>query len=137
MSFVLDCSATLAFVLPDEGGVDPNLTERLLTQGALVPSLWALEVANSLLMAERRGRIAPGFRTSALADLALLAISHDAETARSAWGRTSDLAAAHQLTLHDAAYLELALRLDLPLASLDRDLIRAARSAGVAVLRVR
>ncbi|MFV3131466.1 type II toxin-antitoxin system VapC family toxin [Niveispirillum sp. KHB5.9] len=137
MSFVLDCSATLAFILPDEGGIDPGLTGRLLAEGALVPSLWTLEVANCLLMAERRGRIAPEFRNAALADLALLPISQDGETARSAWGRTSDLAKAHHLTLYDATYLELALRLGLPLASLDRDLVGAAGAAGVPVLRVR
>lgn len=124
-------------MMPDEVEGVPALTERLLGEGALAPSLWALEVANCLLVAERRGRTGPGFRQAALADLALLPITLDAETARLAWGRTSELAAVHRLTLYDAAYLELALRHCLPLATLDADLIQAAKVAGVPTVQVR
>jgi predicted nucleic acid-binding protein len=135
MSIVLDSSATLAWVYKDE------VTERIRAvftlvseHGAWVPSLWRLEVANILEMGVRRGRHDLGFRNSTLTDLASLPISVDVETDRQAWGASLVLAERHRLTLYDAAYLELALRRGLPLASLDAELCRAARAEGVVVL---
>jgi predicted nucleic acid-binding protein len=118
MSLVLDSSATLA--------VGEN--------GAWVPGLWKLEVANILEMGARRGRHDAAFRNSTLADLALLPIRADTETDGQAWGATLPLAERRGLTLYDAAYLELALRRGLPLASLDGELRRAAQAEGVVVL---
>jgi predicted nucleic acid-binding protein len=91
-----------------------------------VPSLWHLEVANVLEMSVRRKRHDARFRDATLADLAQLPIQVDAETHRRAWDTTLQLAVRHRLTLYDAAYLELALRSDLPLATLDEDLRKAA-----------
>lgn len=101
---------------------------------AWVPSLWRLEVANSLQMAVRRRRIDAAFRDASLADLALLNIGTDPDTDAFAWSTTLQLAAAHGLSVYDAAYLELAQRMALPLASLDDELRTAGRALGVALL---
>jgi predicted nucleic acid-binding protein len=127
MSLVLDCSTTLAWVYGDETTEPVRQVFELLSQsGAWVPGLWRLEVANVLEMGVRRKRHDSAFRESTLADLAQLPIQVDAETDRHAWGATLQLAERHQLTLYDAAYLELALRRNLPLATLDEELRRAA-----------
>jgi predicted nucleic acid-binding protein len=135
MSLVLDSSATLAWVYADEITAPIRDVFNLVSEnGAWVPGLWKLEVANILEMGVRRGRHDATFRDSTLADLALLPLNVDAETDRQAWGATLRLAERHCLTLYDAAYLELALRRGLPLASLDRELRAAAQVEGVAVL---
>ena len=135
MSIVLDSSATLAWVYADEITEPIRYVFNLVSErGAWVPGLWKLEVANILEMGVRRGRHDAAFRDSTLADLALLPISVDPETDRHAWGATLQLSERHRLTLYDAAYLELALRRRLPLASLDADLRGAAQSEGAAVL---
>ena len=135
MHCVLDSSVALAWLLPGEA---VPATEALLamvgTLGAAAPGLWPLEIANVLLMAERRGRITLAERTQALASLAELPIQIDERTATLAFGATSALAAGSDLTIYDACYLELALRLGLPLASLDRPLCRAALAAGVPLI---
>lgn len=135
MSLVLDSSVTLAWLLADEGGeaVDAVLS-RVVAGGAWVPALWRLEVANSLTTAARRQRVTPEFRDRSLADLALLDIAVDPDTDRHAWSQTLRLADRHRLSLYDAAYLELALRLGLPLASLDAELRAAAHGQGVVLL---
>jgi predicted nucleic acid-binding protein len=135
MSLVLDCSATLAWVYGDE--TTPAICavfEAVARRGALVPALWRLEVANVLEMGVRRKRHDAAFRDATLADLALLPIRLDPETDRHAWGATARLAARHSLTLYDAAYLELARRADLPLATLDTELRAAAIAEGVPLL---
>ena len=135
MSLVLDCSATLAWVYGEE------VTEAVRAvfnavgvDGAWVPSLWRLEVANVLEMGVRRRRHDAAFRDATLADLALLPIRLDPETDQHAWGATARLATRHGLTVYDAAYLELARRRDLPLASLDQELRAAALVEGVPLL---
>jgi predicted nucleic acid-binding protein len=102
--------------------------------GAWVPGLWRLEVANILEMGVRKGRNDAEFRDASLADLALLEIRVDPETDGRAWGATARLATLHKLTLYDAAYLELAQRRNLPLATLDRELRTAAAKEAVALL---
>jgi predicted nucleic acid-binding protein len=135
MSLVLDSSATLARLWEDETtDAVRQLFERILDRGAWVPSLWRLEVANALEMDVRRGRHVAEFRDGALADLALLPIQIDPETDRYAWDATLRLAGRHRLTLYDAAYLELALRRQLPLATLDRQLRAAAEDEGIGLL---
>jgi len=135
MSMVLDSSATLAWVYADEITEPIRHVFNLVSEdGAWVPGLWKLEVANILEMGVRRGRHDAAFRNSTLADLALLPISVDAETDRQAWGATLQLSERYRLTLYDAAYLELALRRGLPLASLDAELRGAAQAEGVVVL---
>lgn len=132
MSVVLDSSITLAWIYSDETTEAVSQVFDLLSQsGGWVPQVWRLEVANVLEMGVRRKRHNGDFRDATLADLAQLPIQVDSETDKQAWGSTLRLASRHQLTLHDAAYLELALRRGLPLASLDKDLRSAARAENV------
>ena len=135
MSLVLDSSVTLASIYSNE--TTPAITELfalVIANGAWVPALWQLEVANVLEMGVRRGRTEGAFRDAALRDLALLPIRVDPETNTHAWGETLRLAEKHKLTLYDAAYLELAQRRALPLATLDADLRAAAQSEKVPLL---
>lgn len=135
MSLVLDSSVTLAWVFGDETTATiRQVFESIAENGAVVPSLWWLEVANSLTVAVRRKRINTELRRAALDDLALLDISTDQQTASQAWSETLRLADQHHLTLYDAAYLELARRRGLPLATLDQALRAAAISASVSLL---
>lgn len=135
MSLVLDSSATLAWVYGDETtDAIRAVFDQVADTGAVVPSLWRLEVANSLTVAVRRGRIDADFRRAALADLALLDIITDQYTDANAWGESLTLANQFRLTLYDAAYLELARRRTVPLATLDSDLRSAARAVGVRLL---
>ena len=135
MSIVLDCSITLAWVYSGETTEPVRQVFDLLSQGgAWVPGLWRLEVANVLEMRVRRKRHDAAFRDATLADLAELPIQVDGETNEQAWSATLQLAERHELTLYDAAYLELALRTNLPLATLDEDLRAAARAEKVRLL---
>src|SRR5271170_2265509 len=119
---VLDSSATSAWIYGDETTeAVQHLFDTVADEGALVPALWRLEIANSLTVV-RRGRIDAEFRNAALGDLTLLDIMIDPHTDAQAWTATLGLADRFRLTLYDAAYLELAQRLSLPLASLDDDL---------------
>jgi predicted nucleic acid-binding protein len=132
---VLDSSVALAWVLPGEGtdATDAVLDE-IAADGATAPGLWPLEIANVLMQAEKARRITQEERRRALTALAALPVHIDPDTAAQAWSRTLDLAEAQGLTLYDASYLELALRLALPLASLDRKLRQAAKASGVDLL---
>jgi predicted nucleic acid-binding protein len=132
---VLDSSATLAWIYSDET-TEPirRLFEAVADEGAFVPALWRLEVANSLTGAVRRGRIDADFRRASLADLALLNITSDHYTDFHAWGETLSLADRFRLTVYDAAYLELAVRRRLPLATLDEELRGAALALGLRLL---
>jgi predicted nucleic acid-binding protein len=135
VSLVLDSSATLAWVYSDETTEGIRAVfDQVSSEGAWVPSLWRLEVANVLQMGVRRGRHDGAFRDATVADLGLLPVQVDSETERQAWGATLRLAERHTLTVYDAAYLELALRRGLPLATLDQELRAAAAVERVAVL---
>ncbi|MGB7761818.1 MAG: type II toxin-antitoxin system VapC family toxin [Bryobacteraceae bacterium] len=134
---MLDSSVTLAWVYSAETTVAiSNVLAKVIESGAWVPGLWRLEIANVLEMGVRKGRTDGAFRDAALADLALLPITVDGETDRHAWGPTAKLAARHCLTLHDAAYLELARRRSLPLATLDQDLRAAAAAEDIILMGV-
>src|SRR5271165_3815439 len=135
MSLVLDGSATLAWIYSDETTERiRRLFDAVADDGAVVPTLWLLEVANSLTVAVRRGRIDANFRRAALADLALLDITTDDHTDVHAWGETLNMADRFRLTVYDAAYLELAQRRTLPLATLDREMGTAAKALGLRVV---
>lgn len=135
MTLVLDSSATLAWIHGDERTESIEaLFDRVLESSAVVPGLWRLEIANSLNVAIWRKRISRSFRDEALYDLAQLDIVIDSETDLHAWQATVRLADLYGLTIYDAAYLELAQRRRLPLATLDRALADAARTAGIEVL---
>jgi predicted nucleic acid-binding protein len=103
----------------------------LQTEEALAPALWWFELRNGLVVNERRGRITEQKSAEFLADLSGLGITIDRSPNE---GRLMSLARRHRLTVYDAAYLELALREGLPLATLDALLAEAARQEGVAVL---
>ena len=135
MTIVVDSSATLAWIYADE--LTPPIQKVLdyvVADHACVPALWRLEVANSLNMGVKRGRIDAAFRDAALIDLALLNITTDPHTDDFAWSTTMRLADSCKLTLYDAAYLELAQRLGLPLATLDKELRSAGVALGIALL---
>ena len=135
MSLVLDSSATLAWLYRDEVSDSiRRIFDLISTDGAWVPSLWRLEVANGLQIGIRRRRIDASYRSAALADLSKYDITIDQETDSFAWTTTLQLADRCGLTLYDAAYLELALRRHLPLATLDQPLRAAATVVGVALL---
>jgi predicted nucleic acid-binding protein len=135
MSLVIDSSMTLAWYFEDEK-TDASLAvlHRVVDTGAVVPSLWRLEVASGLQVAVRRKRITPAYRDASLGDLRALVIAIDPQTDHHAWTATLELSDRYRLTPYDAAYLELALRRNLPLATLDADLLKACAAAGVAVL---
>lgn len=127
MSLVVDSSVTLAWLFTDElTPASQRILDLVAKNGAWVPPLWKLEVANILQVSVRRGRIDASHRDASLADLAQLNIRIDPDTDQFAWTTTLRLADRLGLTLYDAAYLELAQRRGLPLATLDRQLQSAA-----------
>ncbi len=134
MSLVIDSSITLAWFFEDERtDRADNVMRQVAKAGAVVPLLWRLEIANGLQSAVRRKRIDAAFRDASIADLRMLPIAVDSETDRHAWDTTLTLAERCQLSLYDAAYLELAHRLRLPLASLDHALRAAGRALRIAL----
>ena len=129
MSLVIDSSMTLAWYFEDERtAASLAVLEQVADAGAVAPALWRLEVLNGFQTAVRRGRIGVAYRDASLADLQSLAIAIDPGTNRQAWSATLRLCDRFGLTPYDAAYLELAQRLQLPLATLDTALARAARA---------
>jgi predicted nucleic acid-binding protein len=134
---VLDASIALAWCFADEATpVTDALLDRLADDEATAPALWRLEVANALAMAERRGRLSVAGLTQSVSLLQRLAVSIDSEGAERACRELLDLARGERLTVYDAAYLELALRLGLPLASKDAKLRKAGAGLGLALLGV-
>jgi len=135
MSFILDSSLTIAWLVPDERSAPTQiLLERAGENGAVVPDFWRLEIGNALLLATRRKRLTIPQRAAALRHLASLPIEVDSETSPHAWNATLELADRFHLTLYDACYLELAQRRALPLATLDKDLRAAGRKLGIPLL---
>ncbi len=135
MSLVLDASLALSWYFEDKRtlAIDAVLDE-VVARGALVPSLWRMEVANGFQMAIRRKRIDRDFRDRAIQQLGLLPIVVDPETDTYVWTAMLRLADRFDLTVYDAAYLELAQRRGLPLASLDKELSAAGQALGVSML---
>ena len=130
---VIDASVFLAWCLGDEE--DPTADaamQRVVADGGVVPHIWWYEVRNALLMNERRGRISPQQLSDTLADSQAMGIALDDEHDASL---LLDLARRHDLTIYDAAYLEVAVRCSLPLATLDQRLHKAAEANGVVALR--
>ncbi len=135
MKGVVDASITLSWHFEDERTEASDLVlDRVTEDGAVVPAVWRLEVANGFRTAIRRRRIDSEFRDEALRVLASLPISVDPETDAQSWTGILRLADRFELTPYDAAYLELAHRLALPLATLDRGLRKAGVALGVALL---
>ena len=138
MSFVLDASVALLWLIPDSqpAGLPyaRGVLEQLKEGQALVPSLFFLEVANVISKLEGKGRITEAETQRYLALLGRLNIAVDPATAKRALGDTLNLARRHRLSAYDATYLELALREGLPLTTLDTDLAEAAKAAGAQTL---
>lgn len=135
MSLVLDSSVTLSWCFQDEStSATDELLDRVGAIGAVCPALWPLEVSNGLLMSERRGRVDPLRRQQLLNFIRDLPVEIDVDGVSRVWGPINQLALRFTLTAYDAAYLELAQRLELPLASLDQAMRSAADQLGISVL---
>lgn len=135
--FVADASAALPWCFIDEATPwTEDLLDRLQNREEVcVPAHWPIEVMNGLLMAVRRKRIDLDRVTRFAGDLASLPIRIEPPYAPALWNLIVQVAAKHKLTIYDAAYLELAQRTGLPLATLDNDLRKAAQAEGVPLLR--
>jgi predicted nucleic acid-binding protein len=132
MPFVLDASIAACWAFPDEQ--DPRADAalaRVRTEDAVVPSLWWFELRNILVVNERRKRIGEPGTTRFLRELSRLRLREDRQPEEAAVMR---LARAHRLSVYDAAYLELALRESIPLATLDEELAAAAAAEGTELI---
>lgn len=134
-AFVVDCSIAMAWLFNDEATPKTAaLLNRLTTETALVPAWWFIEVTNVLAMAERKGRITPAQSDAFVADIDKLGIERDDEAPNRAFAHILALCRTHRLTSYDAIYLDLAVRCNLPLATLDVDLRKTAKKLGVRLL---
>ena len=132
-SFVADASVAIAWVRPGQATAETvAMLDAIATGTTLeVPALWPLEVANALVVLQRRRKLTANERQTALGWLRRLPFRTDQEAAPLAFSRLSELAAAHDLSVCDAAYLELAQRRRLVLGCKDGPLRKAARRVGV------
>jgi predicted nucleic acid-binding protein len=129
---VLDTSVTMAWFFSDEVSLYADaVLDHLRSSRALVPALWPFEVANVLLIGERQQRVLPAQSDQFLQLLATLPIDIEPRSFTDLMSTLLPLARLHTLSSYDAAYLGLALRLGLQLATLDAQLIAAAQAAGV------
>lgn len=130
---VLDASVVLASVLPGEIQAEPAhvLMLEAVRLGVTVPAHWSLEVGNTLLLQQRRGRLTDEQRREIMRYLAALPVAIEPAVLTAAWVPAMALAQRHRLMLYDAAYRELALGKSVPLASFDDELRRAAEREAV------
>jgi predicted nucleic acid-binding protein len=134
-AFVVDCSIAMAWLFNDEATAKTEaLLNRLTTETALVPAWWFIEITNVLATAESKGRITPTQSDAFIADLGKLGIERDDEAPNRAFTYLLPLCRRHRLTSYDAIYLDLAVRRNLPLATLDEDLRKTAKKLGVPLL---
>jgi predicted nucleic acid-binding protein len=135
---VLDASIAVAWCFPEESTLYTEGVLDLLASGveALTTAIWPFEVANALLVGERRKRLSAAQVTTVLQRISVLPIAIDIIQIDAVFGKILSVARQHQLTEYDAAYLELAVRERLPLATLDNGLRRAARNAGISLVTV-
>ena len=134
--FVLDCSISISWYLPDESNTYADRTLALLQSNvgaveAVVPGIWSLELANTFLVSQRRQRMTAMQVKTAIDNIESIAIMIDQLTAESALKATLELGRDYHLAAYDAAYLELAIRRGLPVATSDNRLTEAARDCGV------
>ncbi len=135
MAFVLDASVTLGWCFRDkENAYAHRVLRRLQDDSAVVPAIWLLEVANGLVLAQRRGRLSGADVAQVRSALAGLPIEWEDLTLEQAFGPVLELARAHGLSAYDAAYLDLAMREGLPLATQDDALLTAAQQVGVSLV---
>ena len=134
-SFVIDSSVAMAWCFQDEATPATNrLLDRMGDEAAAVPGWWYLEVTNVLALAERKKRISSAQVDEFIALIESFDLEIDDQAPKRAFAHLLPLCRGHRLTSYDAAYLELALRRRLPLASLDDGLRAAAKALGVKVL---
>lgn len=130
--FVVDTSVVMSWCFEDEGnGYAETVLESLESSEAFAPVIWPLEVGNVLLMAERKKRLGQAASVRFLSLLDALPITVEQEPSERMFKEILSLARAHGLSTYDASYLDLAMRLDLPLATLDTPLAKAAKKGGV------
>lgn len=134
--FVLDCSVAISWCLPDETNEYAEAILDLLTSidrptEAIVPTIWSLELINVFLVSERRQRISKEQVATAVSLINQLPIFIDSETSKESLDSILELGRKYNLAAYDAAYLELAIRLGIPLATNDRQLIEAAQQANI------
>ena len=134
-SFVLDTSITMAWCFADEASTKTDtLLDQMVSAIAYVPSLWVLEVGNVLIGAERKNRISYSDVTEFFALLEQINIRIDNENSIQNGQKITALAKSYHLTTYDAAYLELSMRLGVPLATKDAALMKIAKRVGVSIL---
>ena len=134
-SFVVDCSVAMSWLFQGEATPQTqSVLNRLANETALVPAWWFVEIANVLAIAERNGRIVRAQSDAFVADLGKLGIERDDAAPDRAFTYLLALCRLHGLTSYDAIYLDLALRTNLPLATLDGTLQRAAKESRIALL---
>lgn len=134
--FVLDCSITMAWCFEDESDdYTDGVLEDLKEATAVVPAIWPLEVANVLLLAKKNKRITEVQAASFIDALSALPIVVDQSTTSRAMHSIFVLAGQSDLTIYDAAYLELAIREEIPLLTLDKGVIKAAKKLHVSLKR--
>jgi len=131
--FVLDASVAASWALDEESGYAQATLGALSEFRATVPPIWPAEFLNALLSAERRGRLSAAEVAIAVESAGHLPVSVDSEAASILPTQALALARAERLTVYDACYLELAMRVGLPLATLDERLRAAAARVGVSV----
>lgn len=134
---VLDASMALAWLFPRQDPAEAALAEQALDEldceEFLVPPIWYAEVANAILRGERKGLVTAAQNAAFLTELGSAEIETEADSPRVRQPVVLALARSHGLTAYSAVYLELALRRAAPLATFDRQLAEAARTAGVRV----
>lgn len=130
--FVLDASLALAWCFEDEASpISEALLDRTRAEGGHAPAIWPVEVANALLVGERRGRLKPAATLRFIGLIEGLPITVDAAAPARAWRTAAEIARAHNLSVYDASYIDLAARLVLPLATVDARMREAARQYGI------
>jgi len=136
-AIVVDASVALAWCFPDEAS---NYADSVLvaieTQTLIVPAIWAVEIANALLVGERRKRIRQPDVRRFVELLKDLNIAEDAQAVADTVNNIFPLAQKYRLSAYDAAYLDVAVRRDIPLATLDGDLQKAALAAGIKTFKI-
>lgn len=134
-TFIVDCSIAMTWLFNDEATPKTAaLLGRLASETALVPAWWLIEVTNVIALAERKRRITPHQSAAFINDIGKLDIEIDGEGPARAFAQILPLCRTHQLTSYDAIYLDLAVRRELPLATLDQELRKAGRKLGVDLL---
>ena len=133
---VVDASVTLAWCFPDEASeYADGVLVALEGRAVIVPSIWALEITNAVLVAERRKRVKPQDVRRFVELLGGLTIIEDSQSVTDTVRHVLPLAREYNLSAYDAAYLDVAVRQGAPLATLDSALQKAGRSAGLKIFK--